>query len=892
MSDMTERLARALAARYEIRGVLGVGGMATVFLAHDVKHDRKVAVKVLRPELAAVLGAERFLNEIKVTANLQHPNILALYDSGEADSFLYYVMPYIEGESLRAKLNREKQLSIEESIEVAKAVANALDYAHRHEVIHRDIKPENILLHDGQALVADFGIALAVSAAGGTRLTATGLSLGTPHYMSPEQASADRELDGRTDVYSLGATLYEMLLGEPPFTGASAQAVVAKILTEEPGRVTAARQTVPQNVEVVIHKALAKLPADRFATASQFADALTNPSAVLASPVAAAATPGATPLAALAMRHRWLGWAIPLSLAIFAAAALWSWLRPAPSVHPVPRRYVLSLPQDHRLDVRSPAALSPDGTHLVYAAGEAGRSSRRQLYVRALDEFEARPIAGTDGGESPFFSPDGQWVGFWARGALRKVPLDGGPPLTIAETGQLYGVSWGPGDRIVLAEVVSGLRQVPAGGGVPEVLTDLGDDIVEIAHYSPEILPGGAAVLFASTAAGPGSHRIGVASLNTGEWKVLVEGGLAPRYSPTGHIVFVGSDGLLWAVGFDLSRLELTGEPSRVSDRTVLVTQGDQALYAVADDGTLVFVAAGQAGQGHLVWVDRAAAVTPLPFPPQQYLHPRLSPDGRRVAVTIREPDEGRQAIWVLDLDRATRTLLTVEGEINRWPVWTHEGTRIAFTSTRGGSLYDLFWKPVDGSGNAQRLLTSENVKIPISWATPRQTLAYYEMFGYADIWTLPPDGEPSALETTPFDERSPMFSPDGRWLAYVSNESGQDEVYARPYPGPGSRVLISTDGGVEPVWSRDGRELYYRQDEQMMVVSIEQGAALAPGAPRVLFTAPYTFGVLYRGNPSYDVSPDGRFLMIRSEADDTMSPRLHVVLNWFEELKAKVGNE
>ena len=370
---------------------------------------------------------------------------------------------------------------------------------------------------------------------------------------------------------------------------------------------------------------------------------------------------------------------------------------------------------------------------------------------------------------------------------------------------------------------------------------------------------------------------------------MLVEGGLAPRYSPTGHILFVRSDGSLWAVGFDLDRLELTGEPSPVSDRTVSITQGGQALYTVANDGTLIFDAAGQAGQRNIVWVDRAGAVTPLPFPPQQYLHLRLSPDGRRVAVTVLEPE--REAIWVLDLDRATRTLLTVEGRVNRWPVWTHEGTRIAFTSVRGSSLYDLFWKPVDGIGDAQLVLTSENVKIPISWAGPQQTLAYYEMFGFGDIWTLPPDDEPSALVTSPFDERSPMFSPDGRWLAYVSNESGQDEVYVRPYPGPGSRVLISTEGGLAPVWSRDGLELYYRHEEQMMVVSIEEGAGFAPGTPRVLFTAPYPFGAVYRGNPSYDVSPDGRFLMIRSDAEDTMSPRLHVVLNFFEELKAKVGN-
>ena len=303
MIDNLDRLKTALADRYAIQEELGAGGMATVYLAHDVKHDRRVAVKVLRPELAAVIGAERFLNEIKVTANLQHPNILALYDSGEADSFLYYVMPYVEGESLRDKLNREKQLGLDETVEVAKGVAAALDYAHRQSVIHRDIKPENILIHDGQPVVADFGIALAVSQAGGTRLTETGISLGTPYYMSPEQAMGDRELDARSDVYSLGAMLYEMLAGDPPYIGSTAQAILAKVITEKPVPVTTHRDTVPRHVAAAIHKALAKLPADRFATASQFSEALTNPSAVPASQVAAVPTPDATPLAALVLRH-------------------------------------------------------------------------------------------------------------------------------------------------------------------------------------------------------------------------------------------------------------------------------------------------------------------------------------------------------------------------------------------------------------------------------------------------------------------------------------------------------------------------------------------------------------------------------------------------------------
>jgi serine/threonine-protein kinase len=375
MTEQTEQLKTALADRYVIERELGAGGMAVVYLANDIKHDRKVALKVLRPELAAVIGAERFLAEIKVTANLQHPHILPLHDSGEADTFLYYVMPYVEGETLRNKLDREKQLGIEEAVEISCNVAAALDYAHRHDVVHRDIKPENILLHDGQPMVADFGIALAVSHAGGTRLTETGLSVGTPHYMSPEQAMGDRELDARSDVYSLGAMLYEMLVGEPPYTGPTAQAIVAKVITEKPALVTAARPTTPPHVAASIDKSLQKLPADRFSSAAQFAEALVSPGAALLMTV----TPG---VRADATAGRTRGSRSPTSIATVAiaglaiAAAALGWLRPVP--RPV-TRFAIALPEDQALDGATPnqhIALSPDGTQLVYVGGGQDEAPR------------------------------------------------------------------------------------------------------------------------------------------------------------------------------------------------------------------------------------------------------------------------------------------------------------------------------------------------------------------------------------------------------------------------------------------------------------------------------------------------------------------------------------
>ncbi len=881
MSSTTDRLFTALADRYQIDRELGAGGMATVYLAEDLKHKRKVAVKVLRPELAAVLGAERFVQEIETTANLQHPHILPLFDSGEADSFLYYVMPYIEGETLRDKLNRETQLGIDEAVRITTEVADALDYAHRQNVIHRDIKPENILLHDGRPMVADFGIALAVSAAAGGRMTETGMSLGTPHYMSPEQATAEKDLTSRADIYSLGAVLYEMLTGEPPHMGNSAQQILMKIVTEEAQPVTALRKSVPPHVAAATGKALERLAADRFGTAKEFADALGNPAFTL--PTSRAAV-GA---GALASRPWNPVSVVTAALAVlFLGTTLWGWLREPSTATPPVRRFIIRPPQGDSSGqrVRGTPAISPDGTKLVYGVA-GGPSGVPGLYVRSLDQFDTRPIPGTEGGQSPFFSPDGQWVGFWANGALRKVPVDGGPVVTIAEMGEVLSASWGPNDRIVFAGFFSGLRQVSGSGGPAEPLTTLGGGAAgDVAHYAPEVLPGGGAVLFTSSD-GETANGIAVASMETGEWRIVIEGGMGPSYSPTGHIVFARGDGSVWAVPFDVERLEVRGEPVLAMDQTVNVGRGG-ASYALADDGTMAFVATVGVTLRELVWVDRSGAATALAFPPRRYLHPRLSPDGRQVAVTIREPREGREAVWVLDLERGTRTRFTAEDAVSRWPVWTHDGTRIAFVSSQEGSSFDLYWKPVDGSAEARVLLARERLMIPLSWTAASRTMAYYEIEQdlVADIWTLPDEGEPSPVVVSSFDDRAAMFSPDGRWLAYVSDESGGDQVYVRPYPGPGAAIPISRGGAIAPGWSRDGREVYFRSRDGMMVVPV--GADDTFGAPRVLFEQQYAISPIGRGNPNYDVAADGRFLMVRNLPREGGVSPIYVVLNFWEELK------
>ncbi len=551
MPELLSRLQVALADRYRIEGEIGAGGMATVYLAQDLRHDRKVALKLLRPELAAVIGAERFLAEIKLTANLQHPHILPLFDSGEADAFLFYVMPFVEGESLRSRLNREKQLPVTDAVRIATEVASALDYAHRHGVVHRDIKPENILIHDGRALVADFGIALAASKAGGNRMTETGMSLGTPHYMSPEQAMGEREITARSDVYALGVVLYEMLTGDPPFTGSTAQAIVARVLTETPRPILPQRHTIPPQVEATVLTALEKLPADRFGTAAEFAEALAGRSSV---PTLRTATAGAMSAAIPAAKPRWdaVRFALLGTALVAAAAAAWGWLRPPPT--PMVSRFSLYLPPAAALrpvtESGNRVAISPDGKRLVYLGPAQGGS---QLWVREHDQLSSSPIAGTEGAGTPFFSPDSRQIGFLKNGTtLRTVSLAGGPVLTLTDSANSTGGDWGS-DGYVYFEVDSGIARIRSSGGPIEPVYNFSSKKRKLVGAEwPVVLPGARGLLFRIREANQatGDFEIVAMKLPHGEPRVLMRGVYA-RYSPTGHLLVVGADGKLLAVPFD-----------------------------------------------------------------------------------------------------------------------------------------------------------------------------------------------------------------------------------------------------------------------------------------------------------------------------------------------------
>jgi serine/threonine-protein kinase len=578
-ADTIDRLNAALSGRYRLDRELGAGGMATVYLAHDERHDRPVAVKVLKPELAAVMGADRFLTEIRTTANLQHPHILALFDSGEADGFLYYVMPYVEGETLRDLLDRERQLPVDDAVRIARAVASALDYAHRQNVIHRDIKPANILLHDGEPVVADFGIALAVQQAGGGRLTETGLSLGTPYYMSPEQATADRDPGPRSDVYSLGCVLYEMLAGEPPFQGGTAQAVLGRILTGDVPSVTEVRKTVPRHVEATLTKALQRLPADRFATAAEFGEALARPGL----------TSGASraPDAAARRRIALLPWSVAAAALVVAAV---SWMTPGDlALLPAPvTRSVLELPEGAYLDNLNPM-ISDDGRQIIV---EAWREGRTELLRRPLDALAFESVPASVGAQEPVLSPDGASLVYTIESNMVARPLSGGPPLVLTDRGQQAPSDWADDGYLYYTQHYrDGVSRVPEGGGAPELLSRPDDARGELAHWWPQLLPGGEHVLFTVFRTPVDSAEIAVLDLESREITRLFAGGVTGRYVSTGHILYARNDAL-FAVPFDLASLSLTGAPSVVVEDLAIDHVNGRGAFALSENGTLVYIAA------------------------------------------------------------------------------------------------------------------------------------------------------------------------------------------------------------------------------------------------------------------------------------------------------------
>ncbi|HEY6224870.1 MAG TPA: protein kinase [Gemmatimonadales bacterium] len=892
MSGSLERLSAALAERYRIERELGQGGMATVYLAHDLKHDRKVAIKVLRPELAAVIGAERFLSEIKTTANLQHPHILALHDSGEADSFLFYVMPFVEGESLRDRLSREKQLPIGDAVRIATEVAGALDYAHRHGIIHRDIKPENVLLHDGRALVADFGIALAASSAGG-RMTETGMSLGTPTYMSPEQAMGDRELTARSDVYALGAMTYEMLLGEPPFSGPTAQSIVAKVLTEKPAPLLPRRERIPPHVEDAVLTALEKLPADRFASTAEFAAALSDDARTQGRKVARG-LPSSRPAVVSGILIAALS-VIAIAATAFAVLSRRGAVQPAREA-----RFALALPVGQELLAPGGTRLAwaPDGSAFVYPGPGKGRS---QLWLRRLDELEAKPIPGSDGATSPVFSPDGKEIAFVTLSpfTLKAVALSDAQSRTLWGEGVSGGgMAWSE-DGFIYVDGATGLVRLRPDGSDRKMVLPLDTLKKEAGVAWPAALPGGRGVLLRVRSLGdaPSDYRIVAFDTHDGSRKDLVRG-LVARYSPTGHLLWVTADGVLRAQRFDLDRLELMGAAETLASGLRIAGFGASDL-ALSSTGDLLYVPGGiRSGFFQLDWVSRAGAKTPVDSTTVDGVVGAisLSPDGSAVALELLRPSDlsSVSRIWVKRLGGGPTQVVTTENRTSQDPIWAPGGRDLLYHSADGTEIYR---RRADGSGSAELVARAPPGTLGMTLLKDGKTLVLRGNFvtgrrGELYKVRLGSDSIATPLLANPGGERSPVFSPDGRWLAYVSSESGSPEVYVRPYPDVDARkVQISVDGGTAPRWNPARGELFYLSASgDMMAARIETAPALKVSGVTRLFT-PIGFqggdGALF-----YDVSPDGgRFLMLDIGAAPSSAGReqLVVVQNFAAELKKRL---
>jgi serine/threonine-protein kinase len=863
--------------------------MATVYLAEDLKHQRKVAIKVLRPELAAMLGADRFVQEITTTAALQHPHILPLFDSGESDGFLWYAMPFIDGETLRAKLDRESQLGVAEAVRITREVADALDYAHRQGVVHRDIKPENILLHDGRPMVADFGIALALSAAAGGRMTETGMSLGTPHYMSPEQATAEKEVSNRSDIYSLGSVLYEMLAGQPPHLGGTAQQIIMKIIAEEAQPVTKLRKSVPPNVAAAVATSLGKLPADRFDSARAFAEALADPHYG----EGRAATPGVV----AAARSRGLASALAVALVVALVVLGWTLTRPAPPGPVI--RYGLMLPANQAPISTGFALITSDGAKLVYL-GTGATGGAGTLWVKRREELTATPIAGTEGTTSAAISPDDRALAIVQGPYLRKVPLNGGASVQLAEglSNEVGGVTW-LADGTLLYVSRDGTRsrimRIAETGGEPTEVWS--SDEFSAAVLTP--LLEGRGALFQACARPCTDAAIWVLDLERGEARSLVPNARAAYHLDSGHLVFVRNTDLqAVVVPFDLDQLAVRGDGRVVAD-SVAVSGGISAYFAISSSGTMVMrKGAGPNRASHeLVRVDRQGRATAID-PDWTFRHATyagnqgwaVSPDGSRIA--IGRNTEFGDDIWVKPLSSAPELRVTTGSEAEFRPRWTADGRAVTFVTETG-----LHLKRADGVGRDSLLLAGaydEGVLSPDrEWILYRQG-ARSPAAGFRDIMGIRPgvDTAPVTLVGSPlYDEMAIALSPDGRWLAYQSDETGSLEIYMRPFPDTeAGRWPVSRGGGTGPVWSRDGRELFYRSGaDSMMAVRITTTPTVEVGPPESLFWLPPGISELNaRFYTPWDVTPKGDFIMSRQlDTPDEDVFQLIVVENWLEELKA-----
>ncbi|MEE9231600.1 MAG: protein kinase, partial [Acidobacteriota bacterium] len=868
-----------------------------VYRATDSKLGREVAIKVLPDAFAKdPERLARFDQEARLLASLNHPHIAAIYGLEESDGVRFLVLELVPGDTL-AKRIAQGPIPIDEALTLCRQIAEALEAAHERGIIHRDLKPANVkVTPDGKVKVLDFGLAkafqtdssaasdLSQSPTASYRATSDGVILGTAAYMSPEQARG-KPVDKRTDIWSFGCVLYECLTGRQVFHGETASDTISAILKEEPDW-NALPRTTPASVRRLLrrclHKEAAKRRRDIGDSGIELDEAIAGTSEYSSSIEDTTVSP----------RSHWRTRTALWSLAVLLLGGIAAWnLKPVPS--PGPRSAVhltIPLPAGEYLwhPVSGDAlAISPDGSSVLYSATSSGGEA--QLFLRSLDRLDPEPMNRTEGGFDPFFSPDGEWIGFFTHRGLHKVSLGGGMHVNLYEGAiNSRGAIWAANGNIYFVpQPTVGVMQVPAGGGVAKYATLPDQEKDEISHRFPHVLPGGRGLLV--TLERTSSRNFDEASIavivpETGELKILVEGGMDARYAPTGHLVYARAGSLL-AAPFDLEQLELTGQPVPVLDGVITNLVTGNADYDFSRDGTLVYVPGGSVmAERKLIWMDRQGNVKPVTSTRRAFMQPRLSPDGRRLTIIVQAADD---KLWIYDLERDTLTRLGFEEGDYYGSVWSPDSQHLVFYVERpgDGTLYRM---RADGSGETEPLLSGKNVMFPTSWSPDGQVLAYTEQNPTTglDIWVLPLEGErkPVSYLRTDFDEYDATFSPDGKWLAYASDETGSGEVYVRPFPGPGGKWQMSAAGGANPVWALNGQELFYHARNAMMVVALETEPRFKAAKPRVLFTR------LIDEFAGYAVAPDGqRFLMVDRTKAEARPDRIHIVQNWFEELNRLV---
>ncbi len=900
---------------YEIQLPLGAGGMGEVYRARDAKLGREVALKVLPAEFASdPERMMRFAREAQVLASLNHPNIAHIYGLDDSAGVRALIMELVEGSTLAERI-QHGALPLDESLGIAKQIAGALEYAHEQGIVHRDLKPANVkVTSDGTVKVLDFGLAKAIENTPATEnisnsptlsmaATQAGVILGTAAYMSPEQAKG-KTVDRRSDIWAFGVVLYEMLVGKQLYEGETAPETLAHVITKEPAWDSLPAST-PTAIRHLLERCLTKDPKTRLQAIGEARIIIER---YLANPTASTASLERVPVEQPVWRPV-LPWAIAGALAIFVGVMSWVLWRPASvPINPLRLSAEIGAPVVLAVDAGAAAVVSPDGSKFVFRAYESGPNQKPRLYLRQRDQLQASPLVGTEGARNQFFSPDGEWIGFFADGKLRKIPALGGTAATLCDAPNDRGGAWSEDGTIIFAASTrEGLSKVSEAGGKPEPLTTLDESKGEITHRWPQVLPGGKAILFTAhnNNVGFDNANVVVQILKTGERKIVHQGGTYARYAPSGHLLFA-HEGTIFAAPFDLGRrLETTG-PAVPFLEHVLTNPlgGGDAQFDFSKTGTFLYVA-GEITSAPVTidWMDKEGKFQPLRAALGDYYDLRFSPDGKRLAFSIH--DRTTADIWVYDWQRDTMSRLTFGPGKSAWPVWTPDGQRIAFVSDRDGSKINMYWVRADGTGDVERLLDNKDEQIPFSFSPDGKFLAFGQLSAGTnwDIWTLPLEGDersgwkpgtPRPFLKTAAVEFQPQFSPDGRWLAYMLADASTTEVYVRPFPGPGGNWQISSGGGVHPTWSKNGKELFFRTIDDHIMVSTYRVVGDSFQADKPQLWSP---GQLVNRGPwrNFDLAPDGKRFAVTNRPQSqenaaVKNDKFVVLLNAFDELR-RVGS-